>query len=136
VNYLIDTNIISEVRKADRCDPKVSDWYASIGDDSLYLSVLVVGEIRKGIELARTKDPAQARALEKWLAAVIAAFGDRILPIDDAIAEEWGRMSAKRPVPTIDALLAATAAVHDMTLVTRNTSDVANLGARILDPFE
>jgi predicted nucleic acid-binding protein len=136
VNYLIDTNIISEVRKADRCDPKVSAWYASIGDDSLYLSVLVVGEIRKGIELARTKDPAQANALEKWLAAVIAAFGDRILQIDDAIAEEWGRMSAKRPVPTIDGLLAATAAVHDMTLVTRNTSDVANLGARILDPFE
>ena len=136
MNYLIDTNIISEVRKADRCDPKVSTWYASIGDDSLYLSVLVVGEIRKGIELARIKDPAQARALEKWLAAVIAAFGDRILPIDDAIAEEWGRMSAKRPVPTIDGLLAATAAVHDMTLVTRNTSDVANLGARLLDPFE
>ncbi len=136
MNYLIDTNIISEVRKADRCDPKVSAWYASIGDDSLYLSVLVVGEIRKGIELARTKDPAQANALEKWLAAVIAAFGDRILQIDDAIAEEWGRMSAKRPVPTIDGLLAATAAVHDMTLVTRNTSDVANLGARILDPFE
>ena len=136
MNYLIDTNIISEVRKGDRCDPKVNAWYASISDESLYLSVLVIGEIRRGVELARAKDPVRASALNKWLSVVIDAFGDRILPINDAIAEEWGRMSARRPVSTIDGLLAATAVVNEMTLVTRNVSDVADLGPRILNPFD
>ena len=136
MNYLIDTNIISEVRKAHRCDPKVSAWYASISDDSLYLSALVIGELRKGIELSRANEPARARSLEKWLNDVIEAFGDRILPIDNVIAEEWGRMGAKRPVSTVDGLLAATAVVHKMTLVTRNTRDVVDLGAKTLNPFK
>ena len=135
MNYLIDTNIISEVRKGDRCDAHVAAWYDSIADDSLYLSVLVLGEVRKGIERARPGDSGRARALESWLAAVRAAFAGRILPVDDAVAEEWGRMSARRPVATIDALLAATAKVHRLTLATRNTADVADLGARILNPF-
>ena len=136
MNYLIDTNIISEVRKGERCDPNVSSWYASIDDQGLYLSVLVIGEIRKGIEIVRARDPSRAQVIEKWLATVIAAFGDRILPIDEPIAEEWGRMNAKRSVPTIDGLLAATAIIHNMILVTRNTSDVDDLGAQVLDPFQ
>jgi len=136
VNYLIDTNIISEVRKRERCDANVAAWYDSIDDASLYLSVLVLGEVRRGIERARPKEPARARALENWLAAVREAFDGRILPVDDAVAEEWGRMSAGRPVSTVDALLAATAKVHRMTLATRNTPDVAGLGARVVNPFE
>ncbi len=136
MNYLIDTNVISEVRKGAQCNSHVAAWYASINDAELYLSVLVLGEIRKGIERARPKLPAQAKALQDWLSAVTQAFGDRILPIDQAIADEWGRMSAKRPVSTIDALLAATAKVNGMTLVTRNVADVADLGANILNPFE
>ncbi|MSO76431.1 MAG: type II toxin-antitoxin system VapC family toxin [Alphaproteobacteria bacterium] len=135
MTYLIDTNIISEVRKGERCDANVRAWYASIDDTSLYLSVLVLGEVRKGIELARGKDPARGRALEQWLAAVRQAFAGRILPVDDAVGEEWGRMSAKRPVSVIDGLLAATAKVHCMTLVTRNKAGVADLGARVIDPF-
>ena len=135
MNYLIDTNIISEVRKGDRCDANVAAWYDSIADDSLYLSVLVLGEVRKGIERARPGDSGRARALESWLAAVRAAFAGRILPVDDAVAEEWGRMSAGRPVATVDGLLAATAKVHRLTLATRNTADVVDLGARILNPF-
>src|SRR4029077_17833597 len=103
---------------------------------AIYLSVLVLGELRKGVERARPSDGDQARALEKWLTAVVVSFADRILPIDQAIADEWGRMSAKRPVSTVDALLAATAKVHGMTLVTRNTVDVADLGAKVLNPFE
>jgi predicted nucleic acid-binding protein len=98
--------------------------------------VLVLGEIRKGIERARVKLPAQAKALEDWLTTVTHSFAERILPIDQAAAEEWGRMSAKRPVSTIDALLAATAKVNGMTLVTRNVTDVADLGANTLNPFE
>jgi len=135
VNYLIDTNVISEVRKGARCNPHVAGWYETIDDASIYLSVLVLGEIRRGIERARAKDPTRARALESWLAAITKSFTDRILPVDQTVADEWGRMSAKRPVSTVDALLAATAKVHRMTLVTRNISDVADLGAEILDPF-
>ena len=136
MNYLIDTNIISELRKGAQCDTRVAAWYASIDDGELYLSVLVLGEIRKGIERARGKLPTRAKALEDWLTTVTHSFAERILPIDQAAAEEWGRMSAKRPVSTIDALLAATAKVNGMTLVTRNMTDVADLGATVLNPFE
>ena len=136
MNYLLDTKIISEIRKGPRCNSKVAAWYDSIDDAQIYLSVLLLGEIRKGLERARLGNPAQVRALENWLAAIGRSFAERILPIDQAIADEWGRMSAKRPVSTIDALLAATAKVNDMTLVTRNTVDVADLGAKVLNPFE
>ena len=136
MNYLIDTNIISEVRKGDHCNPNVAAWYASIDDGDIYLSVLVLGEIRKGIERARPNDPVQARALEKWLSTVKESFADRVIPVDQVVADEWGRMSSKRSVPSVDALLAATAKVHRMTLATRNISDVGDLGADILNPFE
>jgi toxin FitB len=136
VNYLIDTNIISEVRKGAKCDSNVASWYGSIDDADIYLSVLVLGEIRKGVERVRSGNPAQARALEKWLTTVVGSFAERILPIDQAVADEWGRMGAKRPVSTVDALLAATAKVHGMTLATRNVSDVADLGASFVNPFE
>ncbi len=135
MSFLIDTNIISEVRKGPRCDSNVAAWFSSIDEGDLYLSVLVLGEIRKGIELARPRDPAKAEALEAWLAAVDAAFGERILPIDRAVADHWGRMSGQRPISTVDGLLAATAKVHRMTLVTRNEADVAGLGAEVLNPF-
>ena len=103
MNYLIDTNIISEVRKGAKCDRHVAAWYESIADADIYLSVLVLGEIRKGIERARPNDPAQARALEKWFTDIVKSFADRILPIDQVVADEWGRMSAKRPLSTTDA---------------------------------
>ena len=136
MNFLIDTNIISEVRKGNRCDPNVASWYETIEDASLYLSVLVIGEIRKGIERVRPKDSTRARAIENWLKAVDKAFGERILPVDRAVADEWGRLNATRPLPVIDGLLAATAKVHRMTLVTRNTADMADFDVHILNPFE
>jgi len=136
VNYLIDTNIISEVRKGVRCDANVARWYDGIEDGSLYLSVLVLGEIRKGVEMARSRDPAQARALDKWLTAVSKAFGERVLAIDSTVADEWGQMNAVRPLPVIDGLLAATAKIHAMTLVTRNIRNVASLDVKLLNPFE
>ena len=135
MNYLIDTNIISEVRKGGRCDVNVARWYETIEDASLYLSVLVIGEIRKGIEKLRGKNATQANMIEDWLEVVAKTFGERILPIDGAIANEWGRLTAIRPLPVIDGLLAATAKIHRMTLVTRNTADIADLGVYILNPF-
>ena len=135
MNYLIDTNIISEVRKGDRCDPAVSAWYVSIADENLFLSTLVLGEIRKGIEFARPRDSGKAVAIERWLQQVEAAFGSRVLGIDNAISDQWGRISAIRPIPVIDALLAATAITNGLTLVTRNDRDVAGVGALVLNPF-
>ena len=136
MSYLIDTNIISEVRKGERCDTHVSAWYASIADEDLFLSTLVLGEIRKEIELARPRDAGRAVALERWLQEVETAFDGRVLGIDNAISDQWGRMSAIRPVPVIDGLLAATASVNGLTLVTRNDRDVDGLGVTILNPFK
>jgi toxin FitB len=135
VSYLIDTNIISEVRKGERCDPHVSTWYASIADEQLFLSTLVLGEIRKGVELVRPRDADKAAALERWLRQVEAAFDGRVLGIDNAVSDQWGRISAIRSIPVIDGLLAATAATNGLTLVTRNDRDIAGLGAMVLNPF-
>lgn len=135
MSFLIDTNVISEVRKKERCDRNVAARYASVADDELYLSVLVTGEIRKGVELARRRDPAKAASLDAWLRQVIDAFDDRILPVDRGVADAWGRMSAVRPLPLIDGLLAATAKIHGLILVTRNDADMRGWGD-LLNPFK
>ena len=136
MSFLIDTNVISEVRKGDRCDSAVAAWWVGVAEDDLWLSALVLGEIRKGVELARRRDPQKAATLEVWLNDVVTGFGDRVLPVDAAVADEWGHMNAIRPVPVIDALLAATAKANGLTLVTRNGSDVDGLGVDVLNPFE
>lgn len=136
MSFLLDTNIISEIRKADRADPRVSAWYASVADDELYLSVLVLGEIRQGIERARSRDPDKAAALERWTDQVQEAFGPRLLAITLPVADEWGRMNSARPLPTVDSLMAATAKVHGLTLVTRNVADISGSGADCMNPFE
>ena len=102
---------------------------------SFLIDTNVISEIRKGVELARRRDPQKAAALEAWLGEVVAGFADRVLPVDAAVAEEWGRMNAIRPVPVIDALLAATAKANGLTLVTRNEADVAGIGVEVLNPF-
>ncbi|MGA0594512.1 type II toxin-antitoxin system VapC family toxin [Enterovirga sp. CN4-39] len=135
MRFLIDTNVISEVRKGSRCDPHVSGWWASVEDADLALSTLVVGELRKGVDLARRSDPAKAEALEIWLDKVQAAFSGTIIPIDLDAAREWGRMSAIRPVPVVDCLLAASAKARGLTLVTRNEAHVRDLGVEVLNPF-
>ena len=134
--YLPDTNILSEIRKGQRCNPGVARWYASVLETDLYVSVLVLGEIRKGIELARrNNDHPKADVLEIWLQSVVENFSVRILPITAQVADAWGILNAIRPVSVIDGLLAATAEEHDLTLVTRNVSDVQGLGVKLLNPF-
>lgn len=133
--FLLDTNVLSELRKRDRCDAGVWEWFEGVNSDDLFLSVIVLGEIRKGIERIRIRDLDQARALEKWLKSVVTTFGDRILPIDHRVADRWGYIGIERPCAVLDALLASTAIVHDLTLVTRNVADVSGTGVKLLNPF-
>lgn len=135
VSFLLDTNVISEARRP-RGDANVKAWLASVPADNLYLSVLVVGEIRGGIERLRRRDPVQADAYEGWLATLRRDYADRLLPVTAEVADEWGRMNVSDPVPVVDGLMAATAKVKGLTLVTRNTADVERSGVRILNPFE
>lgn len=136
MRFLLDTNIIAEVRKGSRANPAVRSWFAALDPDDILLSVVTVGEIRREIEGVRRRDPAAARALERWLRRVLADHADRILAVDLPVAEEWGRLNVPDPLPVIDGLLAATAKVHGLTLATRNVKDVARSGVDVVNPFE
>lgn len=133
--YLVDTNVLSEARKGERANAGVRRFFADVEDDALRLSVLTCGEIRKGVELLRASDPRTAIVIERWLAGIERDFAARILPIDAEVADTWGRLDALGPVSAIDGLLAATALVHDLTLVTRNVRHVRRTGATVVDPF-
>ncbi len=136
MNYLLDTNVISELRKQARCHAKVRQWFSSISSEQLFISVLVIGELHKGVELIRRRDATAASHLAVWLKTVTEQFRERIVIVDDSIAEEWGRMSAFKPLSVIDGLLAATAKVKGLTLVTRNVKDIQHLEVSWLNPFE
>jgi len=136
LSYLLDTNVISELRKGERAEPSVSSWFDGLADQEIYLSVLTIGEIRRGIESVRRRNPDSATALDSWLSRLTEAHRDRILQVDRAIAEEWGRMNVPDPLPVVDGLLAATARVLGLTLVTRNVADVEATGVELFDPFD
>ena len=132
MKYLLDTNVISEARRP-RGDDRVKRWISSVPVENLYLSVLTLGEVRRGIGLLEGRDPVQAEVYEAWLATVLRDYADRIVPVDAETAEEWGSMNVPHPVPVVDGLMAATAKVRNMTFVTRNTSDlIYRTSARIL----
>ena len=134
--YLIDTNVLSEIRKgAQRADPRVWSWWLDRREAALFLSVMTLGEIRKGIEQLRKRDGVQAFTLDRWLEQTSHAFKDQILEISEEVADGWGKLQAIRPLPDIDALLAATALHHGLTLVTRNESDFTGLGVTMINPF-
>ena len=133
--WLLYTNILSELRKGHRCDAGVIKWVLRIDDEALFTSVLVLGEIRNGIERLRIPDEPQALALEQWLLTICNDYADRILHVDQRIAEQWGRLGVRQPLPVVDALLAATALCHDLTLVSRDTRGFLNAGVRYLNPF-
>jgi predicted nucleic acid-binding protein len=135
LSYLVDTNVISELRKRERADPAVQAWFASIADEEIFLSVLTVGEIRQGVERIRRRDPSAATALDRWLDRVVEMHRDRLVPVDRLVAEEWGRMNVPDPLPVIDGLLAATAKITGLTLATRNVGDVERTGVDLVNPF-
>jgi predicted nucleic acid-binding protein len=135
VSYLLDTNVVSEIRKKVP-NPGVETWFTSVPADELYLSVLVVGEISQGVERLARRDPVRAGIVEGWLAQLVDVYSDRIVPVTADVADRWGRLKVPDPLPVVDGLLAATALVHDWTLVTRNGRDVASTGVRLLNPFQ
>ena len=135
MKFLLDTNVISEIRKRERAHPNVAKWVAQTPVKEIGTSVVVLAEIRRGIELKRRNDPDQADRFGQWFLQMRTRLGDRVLPIDEHVAEAWALLSVPDPLPLIDGLLAATAKVHDLMLVTRNIADVARTGVAILDPF-
>ena len=134
MKYLLDTNVVSELRRKTPA-PRVLAWFRAADPAALYLSVLTLGEIAKGAESLSRRDAAAGRALHAWLDGLREHYADRLIPVNTEIAEAWGRLSAARPLPVIDGLLAATALVRAMTLVTRNARDVKGTGAAVIDPW-
>jgi predicted nucleic acid-binding protein len=135
VKFLLDSNVISEIRKRNRAHPNVSRWVAQTSPEEVGTSVIVLAEIRRGIELKRLRDPQQAKLLDQWFAEMRIGLSERVLPVDEPVAETWALLGVPNPLPLIDGLLAATAKVHGLTLVTRNLGHVARTGVSLLDPF-
>ena len=134
IEYLLDANIVSELPR-NQPNPRVRAFMASVGSSSLFLSVLTIGELRKGVTRKQVKDPVGARKYALFIDKLEATFVDRILDVDAEIAKVWGRLSENRSRPVVDTLLAATAIVHDLTLVTRNTADMSGLPVNLLNPW-
>ena len=135
--YLLDTNVLSELRKGPRCDPAVAAWeQAELAAHQGGVSVIVLGELRKGIELIAARDPVSGSRLESWFQGLCRNYSDRVLPVTREIAEEWGRLNSRRPLPAADSLLGATANVHGLILATRNVGGLAEAGVRVTNPFE
>lgn len=131
--YLVDTNVVSEARRGTQ---QATAWLRSVDPRTVYISVLTLGEIERGIALKRKSDANAAAHLEEWLRKLRHDHADRILPITDQIAVEWGRIGAIRPRGDIDGLIAATAIVHDFIVVTRNVADFNDTGATVIDPWQ
>ena len=132
--YLLDTNVVSEVRRK-LPDVNVLAWFRRTDPAAIRLSVLTLGEIVKGAESLARRDPAAGQSLRNWLDGLRLHYADRLLCVDGAVAETWGRLSAQRPVPVIDGLLVATALVHNLILVTRNVCDVFGMGVTVVNPW-
>lgn len=136
MSFLVDTNVISELRKGVRANAGVVAWFSELDSTDIFLSVVTIGEVRKGIELVRRRgDTVAASSLEGWLETLIETYASCILPIDREVAEAWGRLNVPDPVPVIDGLLAATAKIHGLTVATRNLDDIERTGVDCLNPF-
>ena len=133
MTYLVDTNVLSEARRGSR---EARRWLRSIDPEAVYLSVVTLGEINKGIALKKRSDPRAAAILSAWLEELRREHAERILPITDRVALEWGRLAAERPRSMADGLIAATAAIFGKIIVTRNVADFADTGLPVLDPWQ
>jgi predicted nucleic acid-binding protein len=135
VSFLFDTNVLSELRKKQRQNPQVAAFAKAVGWNSISTSWIVMAELRRGAALVSRHDPKQAEALESWIEMLHRRIGDRILPVDGAVAAAWVTLMVPNPRSPLDALIAATALAHGLTLVTRNVRDFAGAGIDLLDPW-
>lgn len=135
--YLVDTNVLSEVRKGDRANPGVRSFWQTVDPDAIYLPVQAVGEIRGGLERVRRRgDAPQAERLEAWLNGLVTDYEDRILGFDIDCAQVWGKLMAANPQHPIDKQIAAIALIYDLTVVTRNVNDFGGFGVDLMNPFQ
>lgn len=134
--FLLDTNVLSELRKGAGCDSRVRQWARSTIGERHCISVLSLGEIRKGIEVLRRRSPDQCPAFERWLARLQVDYDEDIFPITEDIADRWGRLMAVQLWPVTDSLIAATALEYGLTVATHNTMDFQCLGVSLLNPFQ
>jgi toxin FitB len=135
MTYLLDTKVVSEIRKR-HPDPHVMAWWDTVTSAEVFISALTIGEIRLGIERLRRRDSAQADLLEQWLHGLRAIYHDHIINVDAGIVDEWGLLNVPDPLPVIDGLLAATARARGLILVTRNVADLARSGVQLFNPFD
>jgi hypothetical protein len=136
--YLVDTDVVSELRRKDRATRRVAAFFRDTTecDAALYLSAVTIGELRRGVELIRHRgDARQAHLLERWLDELVADYADHVLPFDADMAQVWGRLRVPHPENPLDKQIAATALVYDLVLVTRNVRHFAATGVKLLDPF-
>ena len=136
MNVLVDTNVISELKRGRDAAPRLLAWFAALQPANIFTSVIVLGEIRRGIELVARRDKRQAEALEQWYAMVRERLSNRVLPVDEQIMAVWARISVPDMLPAYDGLIAATALVHGLIVATRNTEDFRRTGAQVINPWQ
>ena len=135
MNLLIDTNVISELKRGRNADAAVAAWFGGIPPERLFTSVIVLGEIRRGIELIARRDKPQAAFLERWYMDMRTRLEDRVLAVDEAVVTIWSKISVPDMLPAYDGLIAATALAHGMAIVTRNALDYRHIGVEVIDPW-
>ncbi len=135
MNVLLDTNVISELKRGRKAAPRVIAWFSTLPPQNVFTSVIVLGEIRRGIELIARRDRPQAEVFERWYSSVRERLGTRVLAVDEPIMTLWARISVPNMPPAYDGLIAATALVHDLIIASRNTEDFRRVGAKVINPW-